>query len=147
MPYSGESKGESFFSKATDGGSGFAQNAGGIANFALQGYQQLSQEAESDKAADARTLNLALQGGQVGMSVGGPLGAAAGAVLGGVAGMLKKVPDRKKRVKKEYEEYKGKLFDEKNTRDALADDFDNQQQVENLMDLKKAQMGVINLNY
>ena len=121
-------------------------NAGSIASFGLGAYQQLSQNAQSDKEADARTLSLAVNGASVGASFG-PWGAAAGGVIGLGAGMLKKVPDRKKRLIDDYKKYENKIFEETNTRDALAEDDMRKAEVESLMDLKKAQMGLINLNY
>ena len=122
-------------------------NAGSIASFGLGAYQQLSQNAQSDKEADARTLSLAVSGASAGMTVGGPIGAAIGGVVGLGAGLLKKVPDRKKRLIDDYKKYENKIFEETNTRDALAEDDMRKAEVENLMDLKKAQMGLINLNY
>ena len=122
-------------------------NAGSIASFGLGAYQQLSQTAQSDKEADARTLSLAVSGASAGMTVGGPIGAAIGGVVGLGAGLLKKVPDRKKRLIDDYKKYENKIFEETNTRDALAEDDMRKAEVENLMDLKKAQMGLINLNY
>lgn len=122
-------------------------NAGNILTFGVGAYQQLSQTAQSDKEADARTLSLAASGASAGMTVGGPLGAAIGGVAGLGAGMLKKVPDRKKRLIDGYKKYENKIFEETNTRDALAEDDMRKAEVESLMDLKKAQMGLINLNY
>ena len=122
-------------------------NAGSIASFGLGAYQQLSQTAQSDKEADARTLSLAVSGASAGMTVGGPIGAAIGGVVGLGAGLLKKVPDRKKRLIDDYKKYENKIFEETNTRDALAEDDMRKAEVESLMDLKKAQMGLINLNY
>ena len=122
-------------------------NAGSIASFGVGAYQQLSQTAQSDKEADARTLSLAASGASAGMTVGGPIGAAIGGVVGLGSGMLKKVPDRKKRLIDGYKKYENKIFEETNTRDALAEDDMRKAEVENLMDLKKAQMGLINLNY
>ena len=122
-------------------------NAGSIASFGVGAYQQLSQTAQSDKEADARTLSLAASGASAGMTVGGPLGSAIGGVVGLGAGLLKKVPDRKKRLIDGYKKYENKIFEETNTRDALAEDDMRKAEVENLMDLKKAQMGLINLNY
>ena len=122
-------------------------NAGSIASFGVGAYQQLSQTAQSDKEADARTLSLAASGASAGMAVGGPWGAAIGGVVGLGAGLLKKVPDRKKRLIDGYKKYENKIFEETNTRDALAEDDMRKAEVENLMDLKKAQMGLINLNY
>ena len=121
-------------------------NAGSIASFGLGAYQQLSQNAQSDKEADSRTLSLAVSGASAGASVG-PWGAAAGGVIGLGSGMLKKVTDRKKRLIDDYKKYENKIFEETNTRDALAEDDMRKAEVENLMDLKKAQMGLINLNY
>ena len=122
-------------------------NAGNILNFGVGAYQQLSQTAQSDKEADARTLSLAASGASAGMTVGGPWGAAIGGVVGLGAGLLKKVPDRKKRLIEDYKKYENKIFEETNTRDALAEDDMRKAEVESLMDLKKAQMGLINLNY
>ena len=122
-------------------------NAGSIASFGVGAYQQLSQTAQSDKEADARTLSLAASGASAGMTVGGPIGAAIGGVIGLGSGMLKKVTDRKKRLIDDYKKYENKIFEETNTRDALAEDDMRKAEVENLMDLKKAQMGLINLNY
>ena len=122
-------------------------NAGNILNFGLDAYQQLSQTAQSDKEADARTLSLAASGASAGMTVGGPWGAAIGGVVGLGAGLLKKGPDRKKRLIADYKKYENKIFEETNTRDALAEDDMRKAEVESLMDLKKAQMGLINLNY
>ena len=122
-------------------------NAGSIASFGVGAYQQLSQTAQSDKEADARTLSLAASGASAGMTVGGPIGGAIGGVVGLGAGLLKKVPDRKKRLIDDYKKYENKIFEETNTRDALAEDDMRKAEVENLMDLKKAQMGLINLNY
>lgn len=122
-------------------------NAGSIASFGVGAYQQLSQTAQSDKEADARTLSLSASGASAGMAVGGPLGAAIGGVIGLGGGLLKKVPDRKKRLIDDYKKYENKIFEETNTRDALAEDDMRKAEVENLMDLKKAQMGLINLNY
>ena len=122
-------------------------NAGSIASFGVGAYQQLSQTAQSDKEADARTLSLAASGASAGMTVGGPIGAAIGGVIGLGSGMLKKVPDRKKKLIDDYKKYENKIFEETNTRDALAEDDMRKAEVENLMDLKKAQMGLINLNY
>lgn len=122
-------------------------NAGSIASFGVGAYQQLSQTAQSDKEADARTLSLAASGASAGMAVGGPWGAAIGGAIGLGAGLLKKVPDRKKRLIDGYKKYENKIFEETNTRDALAEDDMRKAEVENLMDLKKAQMGLINLNY
>ena len=122
-------------------------NAGSIASFGVGAYQQLSQTAQSDKEADARTLSLAASGASAGMTVGGPWGAAIGGAIGLGAGLLKKVPDRKKRLIEDYKKYENKIFEETNTRDALAEDDMRKAEVESLMDLKKAQMGLINLNY
>ena len=122
-------------------------NAGSIASFGVGAYQQLSQTAQSDKEADSRTLSLAASGASAGMTVGGPIGAAIGGVVGLGSGLLKKVPDRKKRLIDDYKKYENKIFEETNTRDALAEDDMRKAEVENLMDLKKAQMGLINLNY
>ena len=122
-------------------------NAGNILTFGVGAYQQLSQTAQSDKEADARTLSLSASGASAGMTVGGPIGAAIGGVVGLGAGLLKKVPDRKKRLIADYKKYENKIFEETNTRDALAEDDMRKAEVENLMDLKKAQMGLINLNY
>ena len=122
-------------------------NAGSIASFGVGAYQQLSQTAQSDKEADSRTLSLAASGASAGMTVGGPWGAAIGGAIGLGAGLLKKVPDRKKRLIDGYKKYENKIFEETNTRDALAEDDMRKAEVENLMDLKKAQMGLINLNY
>ena len=121
-------------------------NAGSIASFGLGAYQQLSQNAQSDKEADSRTLSLAVSGASTGASFG-PWGAAAVGVIGLGAGQLKKVSDRKKRLIDDYKKYENKIFEETNTRDALAEDDMRKAEVENLMDLKKAQMGLINLNY
>ena len=121
-------------------------NAGSIASFGVGAYQQLSQNAQSDKEADARTLSLAASGASAGMSFG-PWGTAIGGVAGLGAGMLKKVSDRKKRLIDDYKKYENKIFEETNTRDALAEDDMRKAEVESLMDLKKAQMGLINLNY
>ena len=122
-------------------------NAGNILTFGVGAYQQLSQTAQSDKEADARTLSLAASGASAGMTVGGPIGAAIGGVVGLGAGLLKKGPDRKKRLIEDYKKYENKIFEETNTRDALAEDDMRKAEVESLMDLKKAQMGLINLNY
>ena len=122
-------------------------NAGNILTFGVGAYQQLSQTAQSDKEADARTLSLAASGASAGITVGGPWGAAIGGAIGLGAGLLKKVPDRKKRLIDGYKKYENKIFEETNTRDALAEDDMRKAEVENLMDLKKAQMGLINLNY
>lgn len=121
-------------------------NAGSIASFGLGAYQQLSQNAQSDKEADARTLSLAVSGASTGASFG-PWGAAVGGVIGLGSGMFKKVSDRKKRLIDDYKKYENKIFEETNTRDALAEDDMRKAEVESLMDLKKAQMGLINLNY
>ena len=121
-------------------------NAGSIASFGLGAYQQLSQNAQSDKEADSRTLSLAVGGASTGASFG-PWGAAAGGAIGLGAGMFKKVSDRKKRLIEDYKKYENKIFEETNTRDALAEDDMRKAEVESLMDLKKAQMGLINLNY
>ena len=121
-------------------------NAGSIASFGLGAYQQLSQNAQSDKESDARTISLAASGASTGASFG-PWGAAAGGVIGLGSGMFKKVSDRKKRLIDDYKKYENKIFEETNTRDALAEDDMRKAEVENLMDLKKAQMGLINLNY
>ena len=121
-------------------------NAGSIASFGLGAYQQLSQNAQSDKEADSRTLSLAVGGASTGASFG-PWGAAAGGVIGLGAGMVKKVSNRKKKLIDDYKKYENKIFEETNTRDALAEDDMRKAEVENLMDLKKAQMGLINLNY
>ena len=121
-------------------------NAGSIASFGLGAYQQLSQNAQSDKEADSRTLSLAVGGASAGASFG-PWGAAVGGVIGLGGGMLKKVSDRKKRLIDGYKKYENKIFEETNTRDALAEDDMRKAEVENLMDLKKAQMGLIDLNY
>ena len=121
-------------------------NAGNILNFGVGAYQQLSQSAQSDKEADARTLSLAASGVSTGMAFG-PWGAAAGGVIGLGAGLFKKVSDRKKRLIEDYKKYENKIFEETNTRDALAEDDMRKAEVESLMDLKKAQMGLINLNY
>lgn len=128
-------------------GQNVANNAGGVANFGSQVYQGFTTTAQSDKQADQRTASLAVSGATLGLSIGGPWGAAIGAVVGLGAGMLMKVPDRKKRLKKAYGEYQGKLFDEINDRKAIAEDFQKSQEVERLMDLKKAQMGLISLKY
>lgn len=122
-------------------------NAGNILTFGVGAYQQLSQTAQSDKEADARNLSLAASGASAGMTVGGPWGAAIGGAIGLGAGLLKKVPDRKKRLIDGYKKYENKIFEETNTRDALAEDDMRKAEVESLMDLKKAQMGLINLNY
>ena len=122
-------------------------NAGSIASFGVGAYQQLSQTAQSDKEADARTLSLAASGASAGMTVGGPIGGAIGGVVGLGAGMFKKVSDRKKKLIDDYKKYENKIFEETNTRDALAEDDMRKAEVESLMDLKKAQMGLINLNY
>ena len=127
-------------------GAKLGANAGSIASFGLGAYQQLSQNAQSDKEADSRTLSLAVGGASAGASFG-PWGAAAGGVMGLGSGMLKKVTDRKKRLIDDYKKYENKIFEETNTRDALAEDDMRKAEVENLMDLKKAQMGLINLNY
>lgn len=121
-------------------------NAGSIASFGLGAYQQLSQNAQSDKEADSRTLSLAVGGASAGASFG-PWGAVAGGAIGLGSGMFKKVSDRKKRLIDDYKKYENKIFEETNTRDALAEDDMRKAEVENLMDLKKAQMGLINLNY
>ena len=121
-------------------------NPGNILTFGLGAYQQLSQTAQSDKEADARTLSLAASGASAGMTFG-PWGAAVGGVIGLGAGLLKKGPDRKKRLIADYKKYENKIFEETNTRDALAEDDMRKAEVESLMDLKKAQMGLINLNY
>lgn len=121
-------------------------NPGNILTFGLDAYQQLSQTAQSDKEADARTLSLAANGASAGMTFG-PWGAAVGGVIGLGAGLLKKGPDRKKRLIADYKKYENKIFEETNTRDALAEDDMRKAEVESLMDLKKAQMGLINLNY
>ena len=122
-------------------------NAGNILNFGVGAYQQLSQNAQSDKESDARTLSLAASGVSAGTTVGGPIGASVGGVIGLGAGLLKKGSDRKKRLIEDYKKYENKIFEETNTRDALAEDDMRKAEVENLMDLKKAQMGLINLNY
>lgn len=127
-------------------GAKLGANAGSIASFGLGAYQQLSQNAQSDKEADSRTLSLAVGGASAGASFG-PWGAAAGGVIGLGSGMFKKVSDRKKRLIDDYKKYENKIFEETNTRDALAEDDMRKAEVENLMDLKKAQMGLINLNY
>ena len=121
-------------------------NAGSIASFGLGAYQQLSQNAQSDKEADSRTISLAASGASTGASFG-PWGAAIGGVAGLGAGLFKKVKDREKRLIDDYKKYENKIFEETNTRDALAEDDMRKAEVENLMDLKKAQMGLINLNY
>ena len=121
-------------------------NAGSIASFGVGAYQQLSQTAQSDKEADSRTLSLAASGASAGMGFG-PWGAAVGGVVGLGSGLFKKVSDRKKRLIDDYKKYENKIFEETNTRDALAEDDMRKAEVENLMDLKKAQMGLINLNY
>lgn len=121
-------------------------NAGSIASFGLGAYQQLSQNAQSDKEADSRTLSLAVSGASAGASFG-PWGVAVGGAIGLGSGMLKKVSDRKKRLIDDYKKYENKIFEETNTRDALAEDDMRKAEVESLMDLKKAQMGLINLNY
>ena len=127
-------------------GAKLGANAGSIASFGLGAYQQLSQNAQSDKEADSRTLSLAVGGASAGASFG-PWGAAAGGVIGLGSGMFKKVTDRKKKLIDDYKKYENKIFEETNTRDALAEDDMRKAEVENLMDLKKAQMGLINLNY
>ena len=123
-----------------------AGSIGSIASFGVGAYQQLSQNAQSDKEADSRTLSLAVGGASAGASFG-PWGAVAGGVTGLGAGMFKKVSDRKKRLIEDYKKYENKIFEETNTRDALAEDDMRKAEVESLMDLKKAQMGLINLNY
>ena len=128
-------------------GAKLGANAGSIASFGVDAYQQLSQTAQSDKEADARTLSLAASGASAGMMVGGPIGGAIGGVVGLGAGLLKKVPDRKKRLIEDYKKYENKIFEETNEREALAEDDMRKAEVESLMDLKKAQMGLINLNY
>ena len=127
-------------------GAKLGANAGNILTFGVNTYQQLSQNAQSDKEADSRTLSLAASGASAGMTFG-PWGALAGGVIGAGAGMLKKTSDRKKRLIEDYKKYENKIFEETNTRDALAEDDMRKAEVESLMDLKKAQMGLINLNY
>ena len=121
-------------------------NAGNILTFGVGAYQQLSQTAQSDKESDSRTLSLAAGGASAGMGFG-PWGAAIGGATGLVSGLLKKGSDRKKRLIEDYKKYENKIFEETNTRDALAEDDMRKAEVESLMDLKKAQMGLINLNY
>ncbi len=130
-----------------DIGKNAMDNIGGIASFGTDIFNAANTTAGSDKEADMRALQLAGKGASLGMSIAGPWGAAAGAVVGGGAGLLMKVPDRKKRLKEDYAAYEGKLFDETNMRKGLAEDYNSQREIEKLMDLKKAQMGLVNLNY
>lgn len=143
--------------KAVNGpstGSQIASSAGAALSFASDVYQASESTSNSDKDADKKTMKLAASGMAMGATIGSVIpgvgtviGAAAGAVIGGTAGMLMKVPDRKKRLAKTNEEYQGRLFDEMNQRNTLADDYRKQQELENQMNLKKAQMGMINLKY
>lgn len=135
-------------------GSAIASSAGAALSFGSDVYQASQTTSASDKQADNKTMKLAASGMAMGATVGSvvpvigtAIGAAAGAVIGATAGMLMKVPDRKKRLAKANEDYQGRLFDEMNQRNTLAEDYRRQEELQNQMDLKKAQMGMLNLKY
>lgn len=141
-----------------DAGKGKGVNYGAagveVAKFGMDIYSASQASAQSDKESDARTLKLAATGLTTGATIGslaGPvgtaIGAAAGAIIGASAGMLMKVPDRKKRIKKANEEYNQELLRDVQTRRALEEDFNKQQEIEQLADLKKSQMGLMNIKY
>lgn len=135
-------------------GSSALANSGQILDFASTTAQLGKNVARSDKEADARTGQLALKGAGMGASVGsafGPLGTAIGAVagglIGGTVGMLKKVPDRKKRLRAENEAYNNQMFAMTRQTAQMAERQYIQDELQNQQNLAKAQMGLLNLKY
>lgn len=129
-------------------------NTGQILDFASSSVQLSSNVARSDKEANARTGQLALKGAAAGASVGsvfGPLGTAIGAVagglVGGTVGMLKKAPDRKKRLRAENEAYNNRMFAMTQQTNQMAERQYIQDELQNQQNLAKAQMGLLNLKY
>lgn len=129
-------------------------STGQILDFASTAVQLNSNVARSDKEANARTGQLALKGAAAGASVGtvfGPLGTAIGAVagglIGGTVGMLKKAPDRKKRLRAENESYNNRMFAMTNQTNQMAERAQIQEELQNQQNLTKAQMGLLNLKY
>jgi outer membrane lipoprotein SlyB len=135
-------------------GQSAASNAGTILDFASTAVQLNSNVARSDKEANARTGQLALKGAGMGATVGsafGPLGTAIGAVggalIGGTVGMLKKTPDRKKRLKADNENYNNRMFAMTQQTNQMATNALIQEELQNQQALTKAQMGLLNLKY
>ena len=135
-------------------GNAITSSAGSVLNFASDVYQSTQSTAQSDRESDNKTMKLAASGMAMGATIGSVIpgvgtviGAAAGAVIGGVAGMVQKVPARKKRLKQNYEQYEGRLFDQINQRKIIAEDYQKQQELEYQQNLMKAQMGLLNLKY
>lgn len=135
-------------------GSSAMASTGQILDFASTAVQLNSNVARSDKEANARTGQLALKGVGMGASVGsafGPLGTAIGAVagglIGGTVGMLKKTPDRKKRLMAENESYNNRMFAMTNQTNQMAERAQIQEELQNQQNLTKAQMGLLNLKY
>ena len=144
-------EGDSFGSKLAGSASA---NVGQIADFASTAIQLNSNVARSDKEANARTSQLALKGAAAGASVGtvfGPLGTAIGAVggalVGGTIGALKKVPDRKKRLANDNENYNNRMFAMTAQTNQMAENASIQEELQNQQNLAKAQMGLLNLKY
>ena len=135
-------------------GSSLASSTGEVLDFVSTAVQLNSNVARSDKEANARTGQLALKGAGMGASIGstfGPLGTAIGAVggalIGGTVGALKKVPDRKKRLRAENESYNNRMFAMTNQTNQMAERALIQEELQNQQNLAKAQMGLLNLKY
>lgn len=139
-----------------EGGSQLAaaasQSVGAVANFGMDVYKASQTGSSGDEESRAKTANLAMSGMAMGATVGSvvpvigtAIGAVAGAAIGGTAGLLMKVPDRKKRVAKDREEYNGRLFQESDSRRMSAEDAEKEQELEHLLDLQRAQMGHVKI--
>ena len=136
------------------GGGNMGSAIGAAAGFASDVVQLNSSVAQNDKEANARAGKLALSGmtagatiGSVIPGVGTVIGAAAGAVIGGTVGLLKKVPDRKKRLKTENENYNNRMFAMTNQTNQMASNALIQEELQNQQNLAKAQMGLLDLKY
>ena len=131
------------------------KSIGKIGGIGMQMYNSLSTEAGTDKQADGRTFSTTMQGAglgnKLGSVIGGPLGGAIGAGVGGaaglVAGMIKKKNDRINRNKREFNLHDDMINSEIAQRSITADDYNKQVDIDNMMNLKKAQMGLLNFKY
>lgn len=128
-------------------GSGFVDNAGGIANYGMQQIGMFQNVAETEAESWSGLANSVGGGAALGASVGGPWGAAIGGAVGGITGLIDMVGDIKKREEKAREKYDKTISFNTAKRKQDYTTKMGEESINKLAQLRKNQLGYINTEY
>lgn len=141
------SSGKRAFGSINGKGAGFADSAGGIAQYGMQMVNMFGTEAKSEKESWGSFGSAIAGGASIGATVGGPWGAVIGAAAGLVMGTVDMIGDTKKRRVSARNNYDKMLEMAANQRkqDYLLEK--GEESINKLTQLRKAQLNYINTDF